>query len=297
VAVLVAVVATALGCKARPLTDTDAGGGGTVDTGGGGNADGGGGGNADAGGGETIDTGPAPCQPGDLLIGFSLCGTVDGRPVSYVPQYLESYERGNSAVTFEGLGPDGGWLAAWGANEAWHDSAPRDVSGWLFKPPPGWFSAGTWACGQAGTITRHADDSLDATLTEPAILPACSGEGGPDSFHADLTGGILRYDQAGGCEIGFTNTDFKQMEILTDICPPIGVRLPLDGMRVVTRQRGATPSATVCIGPGASVTLLPDSTASNSHLLVDIPSMSAPETCGPATSGELIMKVKPNPRG
>jgi hypothetical protein len=273
-AVLAAIAATALGCTARPLTET-----------------------ADAGGIGAADAGPEPCEPGDQLIGFSLCGTIDGRPVSYAPEDLELYERGVSQVTFEGLGSDGGWIAVWGANVRWSGEDPYEVAGWLFKQPADRTGNPPWFCGQGQTITHHPDDSIDATLTEPARLPACTREGGPDSYQADLTGGILRYLQGGGCEIGFTNSDLRRLTLLTDVCPQIGERLPLDGMRVVTHQRGETRDGTVCIGAGASVMVAPDSTSTSAHLLVDIPSMSLPETCGPATSGELVMKVTANQRG
>ena len=291
------MVGAILGCTTRPLLDRMAHDGAVIGGGAAGAAGAVTGGGGGVGGGAAGDAGPGSCVPGDLLIGFALCGTLDGRWVSYVPPYLQSWARGNSAVTFEAMGPDGPWLVVWGANEPWRDFDPRDVSGWFFRPPPGWAAAGAWLCGQGGTITHYADQSLDGTLTKPAVLSACSGEGGPDSYRADLPGGIIPFDQGGGCQIGFTSSDFRQLLILAEVCPKPGETLRLDGRRVVTHQRGEAAYGTVCIGPGASLTVVPDPSTSATHLLVDIPSMSLPETCGPPTSGELVMKVPWNERG
>ena len=81
------------------------------------------------------------------------------------------------------------------------------------------------------------------------------------------------------------------MTILADSCPQLGVALPLAGARIVM---GDVPDTTACLGNGASLLLLPDtSPAGASHLIIDFPSMSAPQSCGTSTAPEdgLLMNV------
>jgi hypothetical protein len=106
-------------------------------------------------------------------------------------------------------------------------------------------------------------------------------------------GGFEPFEDGVGCRIGFRTMDARVV-IFTAACPGEGVPLPLDGLRIVNRFEAS--HATACIGRGASVTWLPDPTASSSakRLVVDIPSMSVPETCGPALSGALSLKVNWN---
>jgi hypothetical protein len=166
---------------------------------------------------------------------------------------------------------------------------PRQVSGWLLRPPAGWAGEGEWICGQSGTITHHADDSLDATLGALSVIPRCNG-GGAGSLYADLFGGVIPFDLAPGCWIGFRAND-TPMVILAAGCPQLGVPLPLDGARIVI---GQAPDTTACLGDGASVLLFPDSSPTGgSHLIVDIPSMSAPQSCGgsPGPGDGLFMTV------
>jgi hypothetical protein len=237
------------------------------------------------------DGGPAACTLPSPPSGFSLCGTLDGKSVLYAPPYFEEEARALSEVDFEFLGTDGAWLEAWGAG-AWKDTDPHPLTGWLLRPPVDWALGRGWVCGLSGTISHHADKSTDATLGDPAILPACDLAGGPASFNADVTAGVISLPPGGGCDIGF-NANGEIFEILAPTCPHVGAPLPLDGLRLVDRgARGATADATACIGTGATITSIPDVDASSAdHLLVNIPSMTAPEPCAPAVSGELFMHV------
>src|SRR5262245_17684202 len=182
--VLAAILGTVLGRSERPLPEL-------------------------RGGDAAVDGAPVSCEPRDATLGFSLCGVIDGRSVSYLPPYLQTYSRGASAVTFEAWGPDGPWLDMWGPGGRWTDYDLHQISGWLLRPPLRWASVGTWFCGQAGTITRHADGSFDGTLSGPSILPACGREGGPESLHFDLHGGFTPFDDGGGCVIGFRADDAR----------------------------------------------------------------------------------------
>jgi hypothetical protein len=283
--VLTATLAAALGCSSRPLVQRPAGDGSITFGVDGANGLGGAGGAA------------VVCEPTDAAQAFSLCGQIAGRSVSYVPPFLEISARSVSMVTLEAYGPDGPWLAIWGAGPdagRWTDEDPRPVAGWLLKPPSGWVPDASWFCGQAGTMTRHGDASIDATLSEPALLPACTGAGGPDSLQVDVNGGVVSLGGSAGCSIGFATNDARIM-ILAPACPQAGVALPLDGLRVVSR--GAASYTTACIGVGASVTFIPDPSTNKQRLIVDVPSMSAPETCGPTVGGELQMQLRWNGGG
>ena len=235
------------------------------------------------------------CAPTDNGIGLSLCGAIDGKAVSYVPETVQSYLRGVSDVTFELIGLDGTWLYIWGGAGTWTDHDPHEVSGWLLRPPAGWASEGSWVCGGGGRITHHADESVDATLTELSVLPACGQDGGAASLQAEVIGGVIPFTQGGGCLIGFT-VNGTRVRLLTPACPEEGVPLPLDSLRIV--YRGAASEVTACIGSGASLTMLPaaaDSSAAAKRFMVSIPSMSVGESCAPAVSGELGMKARWNP--
>jgi hypothetical protein len=96
---------------------------------------------------------------------------------------------------------------------------------------------------------------------------------------------------AGGCEIHFKTNDAR-VTLLALACPQEGVPLSLDGLRIF--ERFEATDATACIGSGASVTWIPGAVASSptKHLIVDIPSLSAFETCRPTVSGELQVKVR-----
>jgi len=222
---------------------------------------------------------------------FSLCGGVAGKPVRYASPYFGYDARGLSEVDFEVLVTDGVWLEVWGLG-AWRDHDPHQVSGWLLRPPPDWAGRGAWVCGGAGTITNHADDSIDGNLGKLAILPACDASGGPQSLHVDLTAGLYTLPPGGGCQIAFSNNG-TSFEILAPSCPHAGIPLALDGLRLVNRgSRGMTSDATACIGAGATVTSIPDVDASSvAHIVIDIPSMSELEPCAPTTTGELLMHV------
>jgi hypothetical protein len=233
------------------------------------------------------------CTPTDNAIAFTLCGALDGKAVSYAPEGVQTYLRGVSDVTFEMIGLDGTWLYVWGGPGTWTDHEPREVSGWLLRPPAGWVNEGGWVCGGEGRMTYHTDESIDATLTEPSILPACGQEGGRASLDADVVGAVIPFPQGGGCLIGLT-VDATRARLLTPACPEEGVPLPLDGLRIV--YRGAASEVTACIGSGASLTMLPAADESSSgarkRLRISIPSMSAGESCAPAVSGALGMKVR-----
>jgi hypothetical protein len=255
--VLVAIAGAACGCSERPLGST---------------------------------TG---CEASDTTAAFSLCGAIAGKPVSYAPD-LQFYAHGNSALEYEVMAREGRpWLDIWGTGST-SDHEPHPITGWLLRPPADWAADGTWFCGQGDTVTRHEDLSVDATLTAPSILPACGVAGGPDVLHVDIHGGISRFD--GGCMIGFssiTDDARNRVIIFPPTCPELGVPLPLDGLRIVdhTETTGAASAATRCVGAGASLTWVPDDTTTASHFIVDIPSMSARETCAPPVSGELQMKI------
>lgn len=210
---------------------------------------------------------------------FFICGLVRGEAVSYTPPYgVQITGRGVSSVTYSVLGLDGVDLEIWGNGEAWTDSNPHPVAGWLLEPPPAFVTYGEWVCGGSGTITHNADDSVDATLTDLAIVPQCTG-GGSASLQADVYGGVLPFKLVPGCWIGFSTND-TSMAIITPSCPQAGVPLALDGMRIIV---GKTSDTTVCIGSGASLTLLSDtSSTGGQHLVIDIPSMSPPQSCSTA---------------
>jgi hypothetical protein len=233
------------------------------------------------------DASALPCGPG---LPLSLCGVVGGQSVRYTPQYgFQATARSQQAVTYNVIGLDGVWLDIWGDMAPWTDSAPRQVSGWLLRPPAGWLGKGEWICGQSGTITHNADNSVAATLGALSVVPRCNG-GGSESLYADLFGGFIPFDIGPGCWIGFRAND-TPMTLLTDSCPKLGVALPLDGARIV---RGEAPDTTACLGNGASLLLLPDtSPTGGSHLIIDIPSMSAPQSCGSSSLPEdgLFMNV------
>jgi hypothetical protein len=237
------------------------------------------------------DGGPAACTPANVPSGFSLCGTLDGKSVLYAPPYLGYEVRALSEVDFGFLGTDGVWFDAWGPG-VWTDTDPHPLTGWLLRPPADWALGRGWVCGLGGTITHHGDKTTDATLDQPAILPACDLAGGPASFNADVTAGVISLPPGGGCDIGF-NSNGELFEILAPTCPHAGAPLPLDGLRLVDKgARGATADATACIGTGATITAIPDVDASTvDHLLVSIPSMTPLQPCAPAVSGELFMHV------
>jgi hypothetical protein len=236
-----------------------------------------------------IDANEPPCDPGDGTIAFALCGALGAKPVAYVPpDGVQSTGRWMSQVTYEVSGFDGVWLDIWGDAEPWKDSNPRDVAGWLLRPPAGWAGEGEWICGQSGTITHHADGSVEATLTAPAILPRCNG--GQGGLHADVFGGVIPFGAAAGCSIGYTLNGIRTL-ILAASCPQTGVPVPIDEARIVV---GQLPATTACAGAGATVTLLPDTSANGAqHLIVDIPSISTPKGCDASTAvgGQLQMKV------
>jgi hypothetical protein len=237
------------------------------------------------------------CASADAPGGFSLCGVVGGLPVGFAPPYgLQMQGRGVSSVSYTALGLDGESLDIWGDAAAWQDSTPRQVSGWLLAPPTGWVADGDWICGTAGTITHQDDDSIDARLGALSIIPRCEGGTSGSSFDADLFGGVIQLALSPGCWIGF-NANGTPMSLLTPTCPQTGVPLPLDGGRVVIGER---PETTACIGSGATLTLMADTSANGGHhLVVDIPSMSVPQSCGaPTVPGDwLQMTVAPWPRG
>jgi hypothetical protein len=236
-----------------------------------------------------IDANAPSCDLGGT-VDFSLCGTIGAKAVAYVPPYgVQTLARGVSQVSYEVYGLDEVWLDLWGDMQPWKDSDPRDVSGWLLRPPASWAGDEAWICGQSGTITHNADDSIDATLTMPAVLPHCS-EGGSASLHDDAFGGIAPFASGGACSIGYTIGGTHTF-ILTASCPQIGIPLALDGARIVI---GPNLDTTACVGSGATLMLLPDTSANGAHhVIVDIPSMSTPEPCdaSPPVEGELKMKV------
>src|SRR6187551_1361172 len=225
------------------------------------------------------------CQPGDAgATGFALCGTIDGESLAYVPSYLQWFARGVVPLGLEAMGPDGAWLRLRGPG-AWTDDNPHSLSSWFFRPQSGWANDGVWLCGQAGALTGFDEYSFDGALNEPSILPACGRQGGAESLHVEGEGSFTPFDGGGGCEIRFRTSDAR-VTLLAFACPEEGVPLPLDGLRLF--ERFEATDATACIGSGASVTWIPDAAASSptKHLIVDIPSLSASETCSPTVSGE-----------
>jgi len=227
-----------------------------------------------------------------------LCGVVDGKSVRYIPPYgLDVDTRGREAVGFEGAGPDYVWFSIWGT-DPWRDNDPHQVSGWLLQPPASWVGPGAWICGQAGSITRHADDSIAATLSALSLLPACGEAGGQETLDADVIGGVAplsAISAADGCEIGFRAND-TAVTLIVPACPQMGVPLPLDGTRVVFGDASFPqdiPVTSACLGAGAQLTLLPDALPQGaSHLLINVPSMSVPAACaGTPASGQLDMSV------
>jgi len=247
----------------------------------------------------------AVCGPPMGNVPFSLCGVVGGKSVAYVPPiglYVRS--RGVGAVTFEASDYDGMWLDVWGETVRWTDFVPHPVAGWLLRPPAGWVGEGEWLCGQSGTITHQEDHlkdglvgAIDGALGALARLPACKGEGGPSSLHVNLTGGVLAVPARvpgtrGRCQIGFRADDTRITILLDDACPQPGAPVLLAGQRIVLQQIGDTTS---CIGAGATLTLVADAPSEGGqHLLVDIPSMSAPTACGtPIDGDELVFDAAP----
>jgi hypothetical protein len=229
--------------------------------------------------------------------GFLLCGVVRSEPVGFAPPYgVQLTERALSSVIYSVIGLDGEWLDIWGDMAPWQDSNPRRVSGWLLQPPTGWVNDGDWICGTTGTITYHDDGSLDAKLGALAIVPRCDGSGSGTSLHADVFGGEIPFALAPGCWIDF-NASGTPALLLTPTCPQTGVPLPLDGARIVV---GRAPDTTACVGNGATPTLMPDTSPNGAqHLVVDIPSMTVPQSCGvPTVPGDwLQLTVAPLPRG
>jgi hypothetical protein len=204
--------------------------------------------------------------------------------------------RSLDTVGFDGGGTDDVWFSIWGT-DPWMDYDPHQISGWLLRPPASWIGAGTWICGQAGTITRHADHSVAATLSALSLLPACGEAGGSETLHADVIGGVAPLDStdaAGGCQIAFRANDTR-VTLIVGACPQMGVPMPLDGARAVFGDAfvpGDMPITTACLGAGAQLTRLPDSLPDAAHLLIDVPSMSVPQSCaGTPVSGELGMSV------
>ena len=234
------------------------------------------------------------CEPSAAVAGVSLCGAIAGKPLSYVGAF-EYYARSNSVQEFEVLASDGPWVDLWGPNST-SDHEPHPITGWLLRPPANWAGRGTWFCGEGDTVTRHEDLSVDGTLAAPSILPACSGAGGPGSLHIDIHGGITPLGPSGGCMVAFgsvTDGVRNRVMIFTPECPGRNVSLALDGLRIVEHAQttDAVSATTRCVGAGAWLTWVPDDTTTASHLIVDIPSMSAPEACAPPVSGALQMKI------
>jgi len=273
VRILAALLAAALGCSGRPLPPTEGDAAVPQDS-----------------GDDAAVTPIAPCHPSDLPGDLSLCGVIDGRSVSYLPPSLQSYQRGMSPLFFQTMGPDGTWLEIRGPGD-WTDDEPHQVSGWWLRPPAGWAGAGVWLCGRAGTITHHQDESVDATLSKAGILPACGLGGGPLFLHAEVSGGVVPFAQGGGCTIGFM-VDNRRVVFLAPACPQVGVPLSIEGLRIVSRAE--TTDETACTGAGATLTLLGDAAT---RFLIDIPSLSQPETCSASLSGGLLMKSTRKPGG
>jgi hypothetical protein len=233
------------------------------------------------------DVAPAWCQPLDPAVELSFCGVIAGKPLQYTAAST-FLGVGVSTVDVEGAGPSSLLVDIWGPG-SWHgDYTPHPVSGWLVRPPEGWAAAGSWLCGRSGAIAHSADDAIDATLNEPAILPACDGQGGPASAHVELMEApLVPNDEDGGrCELGFL-TGGARLLLRGVVCPQVNAPTSLDRLRVISLTTSG--QTTACIGPGATITLLPDSSATVSHIVIDIPSMSAPETCGPTVDGQLLL--------
>jgi len=226
------------------------------------------------------------CQPSDAGIGFSLCGTVDGQPLSYVPPSLQFSSRSQVPLGLGAAGPDGAWFDLRGPG-AWTDGDTHAISSWFFRPQWGWTNDGVWLCGQGGTVINHSSHEFEGTLRQPAILPACGRQGGPESLHVEVNAGITAFDDGGGCLIGFKANDMR-VTLLAYACPQPGLSLPIDGLRMFAFTEAT--DATACIGAGATVTWVDDGTSA-AHLVVDIPSLSVPEACAPTVSGELRMKL------
>jgi hypothetical protein len=285
-AVLAVLCAAAAGCSGRPLPSAGTGDAAVAA------------GDAAVGAGDAaVDAGDAasdaaslPCQLPDRTPELALCGGVPGATLSYASVFTQIWARDTKVVRFEVMGPEGLWASMWGGG-GWTVDEPNPLSGWLLWPRGVLPGAGLWLCGQTGTITLHPNSDIDVTLAGLALVPACTGAGGPESIQVDLQGGIIPFQNGGGCLIGFAANGTRN-EILTTACPEVGVSFPLDGLRMI--ERGASSNATACIGNGATLTIVPDPSSTAQHMLIDIPSLSEPEVCGPSAGGEVLMRVREN---